>query len=239
MTAVALDSSTATVRTREAAIGNLFADAMRDGMHADAAMLNGGGIRAGKIYEPGARITPRRHPGRAAVQQSRGGGGDRRRASCRRAMENGLSALPRPSGRFPQVSGIAVEFDLAREPGSRVTAMQVGGAPLDDEQDLSRRGAGFSRARRRRLHHVPRRHAHHAGQRRADAGERGGRLSAQARHRAHRRRGTNCGEVTAAASARARRRPPRSRGEGTTTNTALVAHGAACAYRNSGATSGV
>ena len=56
-TAVALDSPTATVRTREAAIGNLFADAMRVGMHADAAMINGGGIRAGKSYEPGARIT--------------------------------------------------------------------------------------------------------------------------------------------------------------------------------------
>ena len=53
ITTVALDSSTATVRTREAAIGNLFADAMRDGMHADAAILNGGGIRAGKIYAAG------------------------------------------------------------------------------------------------------------------------------------------------------------------------------------------
>ena len=52
-TAVALDSSTATVRTREAAIGNLFADAMRAAMHADAAMLNGGGIRAGKTYAAG------------------------------------------------------------------------------------------------------------------------------------------------------------------------------------------
>ena len=56
-TAVALDSSTATVRTREAAIGNLFADAMRDGMRADAAVLNGGGIRAGKGYDAGARIS--------------------------------------------------------------------------------------------------------------------------------------------------------------------------------------
>src|SRR5205807_10170501 len=56
-TTVALDSSTATVRTREAAIGNLFADAMRIGMRADAAILNGGGIRAGKTYAPGARIS--------------------------------------------------------------------------------------------------------------------------------------------------------------------------------------
>src|SRR3954470_22973794 len=56
-TAVALDSATSTVRTREAAIGNLFADAMRVGTHADAAVINGGGIRAGKDYAAGARIT--------------------------------------------------------------------------------------------------------------------------------------------------------------------------------------
>ena len=56
-TAVELDSRNATVRTREAAIGNLFADAMRVGTYADAAILNGGGIRAGKTYEPGARIS--------------------------------------------------------------------------------------------------------------------------------------------------------------------------------------
>src|SRR5438876_9453362 len=41
-TAVALDSRTATVRTREAAIGNLVADAMRASTHADAAVTNGG-----------------------------------------------------------------------------------------------------------------------------------------------------------------------------------------------------
>jgi len=49
-------------------------------------------------------------------------------------MENGLSALPAASGRFPQVSGIAVEFELARAPGSRITTMRVGGAPLDPDK---------------------------------------------------------------------------------------------------------
>src|SRR5262249_3397646 len=58
-TAVELDSRTATVRTREAAIGNLFADAMRVAARADAAIMNGGGIRAGKLYPPGSTITPR------------------------------------------------------------------------------------------------------------------------------------------------------------------------------------
>jgi 5'-nucleotidase / UDP-sugar diphosphatase len=130
-TAVELDSRTATVRTREAAIGNLFADAMRSVTRADAAMLNGGGIRAAKRYQPGDTIThgdilaELPFSNRVVVLELTG-------RDLRRAMENGLSLLPRPAGRFPQVSGITVAFDAAREPGSRIVAMQVGGAPLDE-----------------------------------------------------------------------------------------------------------
>jgi 2',3'-cyclic-nucleotide 2'-phosphodiesterase (5'-nucleotidase family) len=132
-TTVALDSATSTVRTREAAIGNLFADAMRDGMRADAAVLNGGGIRASKNYEPGGKITygdvlsELPFNNRIVVVEIAG-------RELRRAMENGLSVLPRAAGRFPQVSGIALEFDLAREAGRRITSMKVGGAPLDDSR---------------------------------------------------------------------------------------------------------
>jgi 5'-nucleotidase / UDP-sugar diphosphatase len=46
-------------------------------------------------------------------------------------MENGVSQLPRPAGRFPQVSGIRFDFDVTRAPGSRIIGMQVAGAPLD------------------------------------------------------------------------------------------------------------
>ncbi len=71
-TAVELDSRNATVRGREAAIGNLIADAMRERTRADAAIMNGGGIRGGKVYEPGTRDHPPRRAGRAAVRQSSG-----------------------------------------------------------------------------------------------------------------------------------------------------------------------
>lgn len=130
-TTVALDSTTATVRTREAAIGNLFADAMRQAMHADAAILNGGGIRAGKMYEAGTRIShgdilaELPFNNRVMVVEITG-------AELKRGMENGLSLVPRPGGRFPQVSGINVEFELARPAGSRITAMTVAGAPLSE-----------------------------------------------------------------------------------------------------------
>ncbi len=133
VTTVALDSATATVRTREAAIGNLFADAMRAGTHADAAILNGGGIRSGKTYRPGDSISQGDvlaelpFNNRVVVIEIAG-------AALKAAIENGLSRLPGPSGRFPQVSGIAAEFSLARPPGARITAMQVAGAPLEESR---------------------------------------------------------------------------------------------------------
>jgi 2',3'-cyclic-nucleotide 2'-phosphodiesterase (5'-nucleotidase family) len=133
-TSVALDSSTATVRTRETAIGNLFADAMRANMRADAAILNGGGIRAGKTYEAGASIShgdvlaELPFNNRIVVIAITG-------RELKRALENGLSLLPRPSGRFPQVSGIEMRVDLARAPGGRISTMQVAGAPLDESRE--------------------------------------------------------------------------------------------------------
>ena len=37
-----------------------------------------------------------------------------------------------PSGRFPQISGLAFTFDARRPPGDRVTSVTVGRAPLED-----------------------------------------------------------------------------------------------------------
>jgi 5'-nucleotidase/UDP-sugar diphosphatase len=132
-TAVELDSRVATVRGHEAAIGNLIADAMRARGHADVAIMNGGGIRAGKVYPAGSPVTRRdvlaelpfgNHLIVVAVKGS----------DLRAAIENGLSRLPAIAGRFPQVSGMRVEYDVQRPPGSRVVSMQVGGAPLDPER---------------------------------------------------------------------------------------------------------
>ena len=130
-TAVELDSRNATVRTREAAIGNLFADAMRSSVKADAAVTNGGGIRAGKVYAAGSAITRRdilaELPFNNRVVEIEINGGD-----LRRALENGLAQLPGAGGRFPQVSGLTIEVDPKRAAGDRIVAISVGGAPLDD-----------------------------------------------------------------------------------------------------------
>ncbi len=130
-TAVQLDSRTAAMRTGEAAIGNLFADAIRTTTHADVALTNGGGIRGEKVYEPDRPITRRDvlaelpFGNRIAVLDISG-------KALRAALENGISRLPNMAGRFPQISGMRVEADLKQPPGHRVTSVQVGQAPLDD-----------------------------------------------------------------------------------------------------------
>jgi 2',3'-cyclic-nucleotide 2'-phosphodiesterase (5'-nucleotidase family) len=133
ITAVELDSRNSTVRTREAAIGDLIADAMRITMRTDAAIMNGGGIRAGRVYPPGTTLTRRDilaelpFSNRVVLVEISG-------RDLKRAIENGIAQLPNAGGRFPQVSGLRVEADLKRPPGERVVRMQVGGAPLEADR---------------------------------------------------------------------------------------------------------
>jgi 2',3'-cyclic-nucleotide 2'-phosphodiesterase (5'-nucleotidase family) len=128
-TSIELDSRNPIVRGREAAIGSLFADAMRDAAKADVAITNGGGIRGGKIYEPGSTITRRDVLGelpfgnRLVVLEMRG-------RDLRRALENGFAQLPNQVGAFPQISGLTVRVDASRPVGQRVVSVQVGNAPL-------------------------------------------------------------------------------------------------------------
>ena len=150
-TAVELDSRAATVRAREAAIGGVIADAMRASVNADVALVNGGGIRGGKVYPPGSAVTRRdvlaELPfGNRVVPLEINGRG------LREAIENGLSLLPNAAGRFPQVSGLTIEADLRKPAGSRVTSIKVGAAALVDARTyrvavndfMSRGGDGYT-----------------------------------------------------------------------------------------------
>lgn len=128
--AAELDSRRATVRTGEAAIGNLIADAMREAVDADVGLMNGGGIRADKVYAPGTEITRRdvlsELPfGNRTVKLEVTGD------MIRAALENGFSDIENAGGRFPQISGMEVTVDLKAPKGSRVKSVTVGGAPLD------------------------------------------------------------------------------------------------------------
>lgn len=130
-TAVELDSRNPTVRTQEAAIGDLIADAMRAETNADIAITNGGGIRGGRIYTPGTTITRRAMmaelPFRNTIALLEISG-----RAIRAGLENGFSALPRAAGRFPQVSGLRIVVDPSRPVGRRILSVEANGAPLDD-----------------------------------------------------------------------------------------------------------
>jgi 5'-nucleotidase / UDP-sugar diphosphatase len=125
-----LDTRTTMVRSQETAIGDLIADAMRDAAGADAAIINGGGIRGNKLYPAGHRLTRRDvltelpFGNRTVVAEVSG-------ADLKAAIENGVSQVEHRAGRFPQVSGLTAIVERARPAGDRVVAMTVGGQPLD------------------------------------------------------------------------------------------------------------
>ncbi len=129
-TETTLDSRRATVRGEEAAIGNLIADAMRAATGADVAITNGGGIRADREYPAGTVLTradifAELPFGNKTVKLEVTG------AELKDALTNGFSQADMGAGRFPQVSGLTVEVDLAKRPSERVLSVSVGGKPLD------------------------------------------------------------------------------------------------------------
>ena len=126
----ALDSRTSTVRSREAAIGNLVADALRAHFRADVAIINGGGLRGDQEYPAGHVITRRdlakEMPfGNAVVLLEVSD------TELRQALENGLSEVEKGSGRFPQVSGLVLSYDRAAPAFDRLKDLSVGGVPSE------------------------------------------------------------------------------------------------------------
>ena len=128
-TATDIDSRRATVRSREAAIGNLVADAMRMATGADIALTNGGGIRANRQYAPGTRLTRRDilselpFGNKTVVIELAG-------RDIVAALENGFSQIEKGGGRFPHLSGLSVVYDPGQPAGSRVVEVAHGGGAI-------------------------------------------------------------------------------------------------------------
>lgn len=127
-----LDSRKDIVRTQEASMGNLIADALRDGLKADVAITNGGGIRADALHPAGSKITRKdifaELPfGNVGVLTELKG------IDLRSALEHGVSKVEEKAGRFPQVSGLTFTYDPKLPSGTRVTDVKVGGKPLDPD----------------------------------------------------------------------------------------------------------
>jgi 2',3'-cyclic-nucleotide 2'-phosphodiesterase (5'-nucleotidase family) len=105
-------------------LGNLIADAMRVEGKGDIGMMNNGGIRAplragtatyGDLFE----VQPF---GNILYRVSIGG----------RDLRDYLERLVGRRRPIVHLSGVVVEYDTTRAPGSRIVAVSVGGKPLDD-----------------------------------------------------------------------------------------------------------
>ena len=133
-TTVELDARSETNRSGETNLGSYIADAYRKAVNADVALFNGGSIRAGRVFSPGAlskrdvmSILPYENP---IVKIEVTG------ATLRAALEHGVSQSleEKEPGRFPQVSGLRFTFDARRAVGSRITSVEIHGQPLDDKK---------------------------------------------------------------------------------------------------------
>ncbi len=154
-TLVDLDARKSVVRTQEAAIGNLFTDAMNYAVGTKIAVTNGGGIRGDKIYPKGEITTAtltQMHPfGNSIVVVQLTG------KQFKEVLERGAAALrakndPRDpktidTGAFLQVSGIEEVIDVDKTPqqldktnsrivfpGERVVSVTINGEPLDPDK---------------------------------------------------------------------------------------------------------
>ena len=133
VTQTAMDSRRNVVRGEESAMGNLIADAMRAATGADVAIMNGGGIRADRTYDPGTKLTRRdiltELPFGNVTQVTELPG-----SQLLAALENAVSQVEKGAGRFAQVSGMTMVYDPTAETGARVSDVRVGGAALEADK---------------------------------------------------------------------------------------------------------
>lgn len=124
---VALEGAREKVRTGETNLGNLIAEAMLKISGADAAITNGGGIRAsidqGEITR-GEVITVLPFGNYVVVKMVKG-------SDIVAALENGVSKYPETLGGFPHVAGIRFNFDSTKEAGHRVGNVWINGKTID------------------------------------------------------------------------------------------------------------
>jgi len=113
---------------RENALGDWMADCYRETLAADAALQNGGGIRA---ELPAGPVTLRSifniMPFDNALVRL-----DMKGADLRRVFDHGMGM-----GKIAQVSGASIEYYRPKPAGQRLAAVSVGGAPLDDAKIYS------------------------------------------------------------------------------------------------------
>ena len=125
-----IEGSRDVCRAMECPMGNLVADAMLDRVKDQGiqiAIQNGGGLRAsidaGDVTM-GEVLTVLPFQNTLSTFEVTG-------ATLVAALENGVGQIEEGAGRFPQVAGMSYVFDASAAPGSRISDVKVGGAPID------------------------------------------------------------------------------------------------------------
>jgi len=122
------------VRTGENSFGNYVTDSIKSYAGAQLAIVNSGFIRGNRVYDQGSIITrgsvsnelPYRN--RVVLIELTG-------QEILAALENAFSTLEQNKGRFPQISGLIVQYNSKAAFGSRVEAITYQGLPLQIAQN--------------------------------------------------------------------------------------------------------
>lgn len=133
-TMVDLDARGMTLRRDESNIGNFAADAVREALGTDIALLNAGGFRSDRVIPKGAisrrdvmSLLPFQNP--LLVLSISG-------SELRGVLEHGIGQRVErgQSGAMPQISGIRLAYDPNRPAGQRIISLHVGGRPVEAER---------------------------------------------------------------------------------------------------------
>lgn len=119
---------------QQTSIGSLVADAFRAAVRADVAFVAAGDLKrtddplpAGKVRSSDVAALLAYPDDRVLVMALDG-------RKIRQALEIAVSAYPRPSLAFLQVSGMKFAFDPTKPAGQRVTSVTIGNRSIADDQ---------------------------------------------------------------------------------------------------------
>lgn len=135
VTGVELDARFDQIRCRETNISNFVADVVNFCNKTDITILNSGSLRTDEIIPKGVfrwkdvdTLFPIQTP--CVVIRVQG-------ENVWKAIENGVSELPKLEGRFPCISGMRVTYDTSKPPGERLISVEVNGEPLNKSKFYS------------------------------------------------------------------------------------------------------
>ncbi|MBL8966628.1 MAG: bifunctional metallophosphatase/5'-nucleotidase [Spirochaetaceae bacterium] len=130
-TAVELVGKREIVRTSESNLGRLIANSMLFVTGADVSFIGGGGVRetipAGDITKNNIFTVL---PFGNYIQTAKIKGSE-----FDAIIEHGVGKLPAADGRFPHFAGLTYTLDATQPAGSRVSAIMIGGKPVDEAKE--------------------------------------------------------------------------------------------------------